>query len=613
MLELLKSHRPAHLVLLADADVTLNANFAFEMAKLGRLLSEGPLRFVQTLKIAKMALDGPKGVDDVRAARRVDFNDHLEAVILDGYDLPRKASATEVFVTLLGRETESAKQLLSRRDHAGIEARRRLLQSAALLWHETGAALELKPVLAEVLGVSKTQAEKLVTDALKNASSKKPDGELSQGKSKDKAQSPARIPVNLDPWPGAVAGAELLDSLTTEFERFLWLPPHGAGLLAILTLYSYLWESFEWAPILAVTSPTPACGKGRVLDVLEKVVCRPWRTGNATVPVLFRIIEQNTPFCLIDEFDSVDKDSRATIANILNQGFHVSGRVHRVEGDKIKAAVEYRCFCPKVVACIRASTIGRATATRCINLRMQKKPRKTKLERFRKYDGTECRSKCARWAMDNKSQVEALYRQGVRLPDELEDREQDIWEPLFTVAEAAGGDWPQHIRAAALHFCGQRMGGEVEDSGVAVLRAFRDYFTEQGTDRVSSEAICEWLNKQPDAGFDGWRDGKGMDQRALAKVLRPFDIQPQSVAIGRERPKGYLFCWFSELWEAHLPPDPAPNERNSATNPVNIGGNGNFTSATERSGSGSKNGVSTSEDGQSGGVADKSEPEAILL
>jgi len=48
------------------------------------------------------------------------------------------------------------------------------------------------------------------------------------------------------------------------------------------------------------------------------------------------------------------------------------------------------------------------------------------------------------------------------LPDGLSDRQGDAWEPLLAIADAAGGDWPAHARAAAvaLHSAPhQRAGG----------------------------------------------------------------------------------------------------------------------------------------------------------
>ncbi len=412
---------------------------------------------------------------------------------------------------------------------------------------------------------------------------------------------------DLKPWEDPVDGVELLNALAVKCDSFIWLPPHGATVLPLITLYSYCWRCFEYAPILAVTSPTPSCGKGRVLEVLQKHLFNPWRTGNATEAVLFRIIDERSPHVLIDEFDSLGEDTRKAIANILNQAFHVSGRVHRVEGERERRVVEFKCFAPMVVACVKLSTFGRATVTRCIHLRMQRKPRKHKLERLRKYDGTEFRRKCLRWFNDNKERIETAV---VQMPDELDDRTQDIWEPLFVIAHVVGGVWLERVRQAALALCGEDMSAEVEDTGVHLLRWCRTHFEETGSDRVRSQDLCEWLNVRPEAGFGSWREGKGIDQRTLARLLRPFGIGPRNIADDDQRPKGYLREGFVAAWESYCPSDAGDTNRYSATDPENKGENAVFGSATDAESSGSQNPQNLNKDGAGSGVADEKPGEA---
>jgi len=39
------------------------------------------------------------------------------------------------------------------------------------------------------------------------------------------------------------------------------------------------------------------------------------------------------------------------------------------------------------------------------------------------------------------------------IPNELSDRQADISEPLFAIADAARGDWPQRARKALVQLC----------------------------------------------------------------------------------------------------------------------------------------------------------------
>ncbi|PWU13306.1 MAG: hypothetical protein C5B50_19535 [Verrucomicrobia bacterium] len=603
---LLEHHQPAEVIFLGDADVVLNWQFSAEAAKLRRLLfGSRRYRFIEKFTVIALPFDGPKGVDDLCAAKGEAFKDCFESIISSGYSPPEKASAVEIFCCLLKRELERVRVAFTGDDeHKAHSSRVKLLQSAARLRRESGAMLLLRPLLTDLLNVKDRELDRMVRDA--GEQEQRP-GDTS---TKLAGHGTAVEPPKIEPWPHRVNGAELLNRLAAEAERFLWLPQHGATVLACHILYTYVWRSFEYAPILAVTSPTPGCGKGRVLDLEQKLASNPWRTGNATESVLFRIIDERTPLCLIDEFDSLLKETRAAITNILNQAFHMSGRVHRIEGEQQRRVVEFKCFCPVVVACIKTGTFGRATITRCINLRMQKKPKIQKIQRLRKYDGSEWQRKCLRWALDHQAQLESACAD---FPEELEDRQMDIWEAFFTIAKVVGGDWPERVRSAALVLCGAGIYNEVEDSGVSILRWFKSYFEELDTDRVTSKAICQWLNERPDAGFRDWREGKGIDERALSKALRPFEIQPQNIAIGPQRPKGYLREWFKDAWEAYVSDDNATSDRYSATDPENASRNEVFASATEVPSSGAENLIPTRQNGDSSAVAGKKEEPAPLL
>ena len=406
-----------------------------------------------------------------------------------------------------------------------------------------------------------------------------------------------RVPNNdadgdsTEPWPEPVNGCELLDALAGEFRRFLVLPPHGDTLLALWTLHSYSWQSCEYSPIVAITSPVRTCGKSRVLDVLEKIACNAFRTGNMSEAVLFRVLDSRQPTVLIDEFDTIPEDRRDALANILKHGFHRSGKVHRVEGEGTKEVVEFLVFGPKALACIKLTTLDAATVSRCINLRMQRKKPNVKVERLRRYDATDWVRKCIRWTRDHLSEIEA----GVAaMPDALGDREQDIYEPLFVLANLAGGEWPQRVTNAALALSGQSMDANPEGS-IQVLGAIRAYFVETDRAKVFSSALVKWLNEEADSTLATWNNGKGIRQAEIRRLLKEFDIQPRTVRIGDETQKGYDRAWFEEAFAAYLA-DPQTENSHTVTKPVGIGDSHGLAPVTPGECDRTKNTVSTNKD-----------------
>jgi putative DNA primase/helicase len=352
----------------------------------------------------------------------------------------------------------------------------------------------------------------------------------------------------LEPWPTFVDGAELLDALAKEFRRFIILPKYADVILPLWVLLTYLWEWCKYSPILSLSSPVPECGKSRVLDMLGKVVNRPFRTGNTTEAVLFRYINSHKPTLLIDEFDSMPEDRRAAIGNILKNGFERSGCVHRLGGENKGEVVEFKVYGPKALACIKLTTLDGATRSRCIIIRMQRKNRAHKVERFRNYDATELRRKCLRWAIDHRQQIESGT---AVMPDALGDREQDIYEPLFVIANLAGGDWPEKIRSAALALCGESPDVK-PDAAVQLLDWIKIYFTETGVEKVSSASLVKWLNEHADAPFGCLNAGRGIDQTVVRRYLAGFDIHPETVRLGSQTAKGYNRAWFKDAFAAYL-------------------------------------------------------------
>jgi hypothetical protein len=565
---LLEYHRPARVVFLGDADVSLNAQFSVEAAKLRKLIrGTKRFQFVEHVLAAKPPVDGAKGIDDCRAQHGDSFNAWFESLLANAFDIPAKATAAEVFTEFLRREAELITKWIAADSREARRARVRLLQSAAQLWNEPGAKLDLSPLLCRVLGVVKKELPSLIRDAT-NSRKQERGCVLKQN-------HPIPRAILIEPWTTPVNGAELLDALAAEFRKFLVLPPHADTVLALWTLHTYSWQQCEYSPIIAITSPVRSCGKSRVLDVLEKLVSNPFRTGNMSEPVLFRVLDSRKPSVLIDEFDTIPEERRDALANILKHGFHSAGRVHRVEGDSEKKIVEFVVFGPKALACIKLSTLDAPTVSRCINIRMQRKKTAQKVERLRRYSGAEWQRKSLRWTNDHRERIESAIAE---MPEVLGDREQDIYEPLFVLASMAGGDWPDKIARAALALCGESSDAAT-DSSVLLLGWIQTHFTESGTDKVSSAALVQWLNGREDAPFSLWSNGKGIGQNEVRRLLAGFEIQPNTVRLGDRTAKGYARVWFQGAFDSYLPKFSAANS-NAVTTPATIGDSSVLPSVT---------------------------------
>jgi putative DNA primase/helicase len=399
------------------------------------------------------------------------------------------------------------------------------------------------------------------------------DGEVSKRRPTSDTGPQGNVTLRtVEPWPDPVNGAELLNDIAAFYERFVVLPLNAAYVLAVWCLQTWCYERFDFAAIIAIWSPEHECGKGRVLDVTEKIVRRPFRTSNTSVAVLYHVISKGNLTVLVDELDSISDEQRDAICNIFKGGFQSNGTAHRMtERNGEQVEIEFRTFCPKMIATITLDKLDKPTRSRTIGIRMQRKPRSQKVEKFRRVDGTVLQRKCMRWAQDNTEAISHVPPMNV---DECAtDRQEDVWEPLVAVAQVAGGVWEKRIRLAARQLTGNSDGAS-ETVAHRLLAAFQSFFAEDG-DRADTKTIIVKLNEAED--FSDVNYGRGLTPQYVAKLLKPYGIEPRVHKMKDGKPaRGYSRedceqAFTTYLSNAH--PKDQLDKCNSVTVPENTGKN----------------------------------------
>jgi hypothetical protein len=361
------------------------------------------------------------------------------------------------------------------------------------------------------------------------------------------------------------AGAEhlggILERVQRFIRRFVALTEAQAVAITLWVAMTYVTAAFEVVGHLHIYSPEKRSGKTRLLDVLAVLVLRPMLAADMTSAVLFRVLDGMRPTVLFDEVDVIfaGKGERADeLRGLLNAGYKRGGAAWRVEmNGKVGVPRAFDVFGPKALAGI--GSIPDTIADRCHPIAMARQLRASAVERFRtrgKLEETvEIRDGLAAWA---KAAVEALAVARPQLPDELNDREQDIWEPLLAIAEQAGDGWPSRARAAALEL--HRGGGESEaTTSLLLLRHIRELFAEQGDPTaLSSESIMRALADNDEGPWGRWwvletDHGRRSAASGLARLLRPFGIASTKIKTAGASVRGYRRDGFSDAWTRYLP------------------------------------------------------------
>jgi Protein of unknown function (DUF3631)/RepB DNA-primase from phage plasmid len=351
----------------------------------------------------------------------------------------------------------------------------------------------------------------------------------------------------IEPWESPVDGAELLGELVTKICEFVALSDHDAIAVALWIMHAHSHDTAFHSPRLAITSPTPRCGKSSLLRCIGRLAPRPLATSNISAPALFRIIETARPTMLVDEIDQVDEDKRRELVGIINSS-HCRLDACVIRTVAVGDNHEPRAF--STWAPIALAAIGRLPITwidRSIVIRMKRRAKDEPIERMRldrEQGFATLARKCARWVTDH---AHALRDADPATPPQLNDRGSDNWRHTLSIADRAGGDWPTKARAAAVALSTDAE-GEAEALGVLLLADLREIFDATTNADLWTETLVERLKAMTERPWPELGRGKGITGKRLADMLKAFGVRSRQIKEGSVNKWGYRRSDLAEAW-----------------------------------------------------------------
>jgi hypothetical protein len=351
-----------------------------------------------------------------------------------------------------------------------------------------------------------------------------------------------------------LSGAAVLGGLVAFIRRFVALSAEQADMVSLWVVHTHAIDAADCTPYLHIKSAEKRSGKTRLLEVLALLAARPWLTGRVSAAVLVRKTANELPSLLLDESDAAfkgDKEYAEALRGILNAGFRRGGVTSICVGQGANLSYrDFPVFSPKAIAGI--GKLPDTIADRAIPIQLRRRRRGEHVERFRqrKVEPTAVplHSAVAAWAEAN---LTALADAEPELPQELDDRAQDIVEPLLAIAEAVGGEWPDRARHATVALLTGEHREDSDSLGVRLLRDIREVFDEECKDRLSTSTILEKLHGADEAPWGSLR-GEPLDARSLARLLKPYGIRPKQIREGEQTYKGYRREDFEDAWSRYL-------------------------------------------------------------
>jgi len=304
-------------------------------------------------------------------------------------------------------------------------------------------------------------------------------------------------------------------------------------------------------PMLGITSPTKRCGKTTLLGVIRCLIPRPLAASNISPAAIYRAVQAWKPTLLTDEVDTFLRDNDE-LRGVLNSGHsRTTAFVVRVEGEgDNRQPQRFSTWCPKVVACI--GSLPPTLTDRSIVIALRRRAKHEPVTRARRRTlGSlgELGRKAARWMADS---LEGLSFADPTIPGTLDDRAADNWEPLFAVADLAGGSWPEMARKAAIALSGGRDTVD-EEKGIQLLQNIKDVFDAKNCEHIASCELVAALIAEEEWPWVTYRkNDKPLNQHILARLLKPFGVGPKKMRVGDGTIRGYERKSLVEPWAHYL-------------------------------------------------------------
>jgi len=294
--------------------------------------------------IERLARDG-KGHDSVLT---------LEELKRTGDDINAGGLA---YLGKLVRETPTSENIAQYVDHVKKKSEMRCREhgdvqtdNGAETPEEDGESSRVARRIAELARLSRVDYDRIRKDEAKTLGIqlRTLDTEVSTLR-KEMADDPALTFEDPEPWPAEVDGAELLNGICAEVERYLVLPPHASTAVALWALHTWCLDAFFITPFLYPRSPEKRCGKTTLMLLVHELVRRPLLATNASQAALFRCIEEYRPTLLLDEADTWLRENEE-LRGILNGGHsRKTARVIRTVGEEHEVRA-FSTYCPKAIA-----------------------------------------------------------------------------------------------------------------------------------------------------------------------------------------------------------------------------------------------------------------------
>ena len=299
------------------------------------------------------------------------------------------------------------------------------------------------------------------------------------------ATSPVRAPVD------GIPGDQLLDLLRKWIGTYARLPsPAALDAVTLWVAHSHMRDEkgtlvFRATPRLYLLSSEPGSGKSKVLELCNMLCPATYGlTLEPTAAGLTHTIGNEHATVFIDEGDVMfgAGQRKSAVRAVINGGYERHGTMLNGKGSKATRVPVFGALALAGLDVLEKGTGDTLTAllSRGVRIRMKKAgkdDRPAKVTRVTEGQGEKMRAWLEAWAGQVRDSIKDYQPE---MPEEVDGRPEQIWEPLVAVADVAGGEWPERARAACIELALDQATAPVEDEEESTAEAFASFATDLG-------------------------------------------------------------------------------------------------------------------------------------
>lgn len=339
---------------------------------------------------------------------------------------------------------------------------------------------------------------------------------------------------------GVEGGCQIIQTIEKFIKRFVTFPDDTMSLpIALWTMGTFCFPAFDAFPYMVITAETKRAGKTRLAEMIHFVCSNPRMMTAVTPSTMFNMIEAERPTIFFDEAETMSGEAQSAMTQILNSGYRKGQTIPRMIGKT--EWKEFNVYSPKVFILI--GDVRDTLRDRAINVKMRRMG--GMVDRFIwepvKAEGAEIRERASELINQNLSYISNAFL-NYKGSDFLEDREEEIWTPLFVLCQVFCPERLEELKRIAVDMSMEKTApkqvykelGEVDDQmedEKYKRQLLSDLANVMNGKNISSQDAVEALKNITTAPWRKYK-GVGIDMRKLADMLQQYGVRPSPVRIG---------------------------------------------------------------------------------